>query len=107
MPEIKILQGYVFQARAKIRNMTKLKNKSIRQLIRTNSQAPGIFYTEIPNTGRVPKDFSGVGLQLKLLRHFPLVHRLHDLKTLRSQTPSYKTTAFKSYLLIQTEKHSN
>lgn len=73
MNEIKILQGYVFQARAKIRNMTKLKNKSIRQLIRTNSQAPGIFHTEIPNTGRVPKDFSGVALQLKLLRHFPFL----------------------------------
>lgn len=84
--------------------MITLKKKSIGQLIRINSQAPGIFHTEVPNTGRVLKDFSGVALQLELLRHFHLVHRLHDLKTLRSQTPSYKTTAFKSHPIHKTQQ---
>ena len=101
---IKNVTRICFQARAKIRNMITLKKKSIGQLIRINSQAPGIFHTEVPNTGRVLKNFSGVALQLELLRHFHLVHRLHDLKTLRSQTPSYKTTAFKSYPIHKTQQ---
>lgn len=101
---IKNVTRICFQARAKIRNMITLKKKSIGQLIRINSQAPGIFHTEVPNTGRVLKDFSGVALQLELLRHFHLVHRLHDLKIWGRKLPATKQQHLKA---TQYTKHSN